>query len=454
MTTITIPTNSAELAEFLADDDKRSKVFVDAEAAKTFLASYAKATDRSGDISAQVSEQVSATLVDFFREQGQTTSRPDFTPTALATEIPVRGAGAIKNAARNPKAAGVAADKLAFAGVGDFLQTVHYLNVQNGRHNGEKLAKLKDITNAYSSQQGDLGGFLVPEDFRSEIMQVALEQAVVRPRATVITMSSSTTSLPMVDQTTHVGSVFGGMTFWWTPEAGELTESTAKFGRVKLEANKLTGYAVVPNELYNDATALSSWFNTAAPSGLAFTEDVAFLRGSGGNEPLGVFESGAMVTVNKETNQPADTIVWENIVKMFAAMLPTSIGSAVWIVNQTALPQLLSLSIAVGTGGAPVVTTNASNPALPLSILGRPVIVTEKASAIGDLNDIVFADLGFYLIGDRQTMAIESSTHVKFSSDQTAIRLIQRADGRPWIQSAITPLNGTAVSPFVNLQAR
>lgn len=451
--TMTIPTNSAELAEFLADDKKRNEVFVSAEAAKEFIANYKAGADKKGEIAAQVAEQVSATMVNFLRDNG-VAGRPDQTVfDAWKGELPVRGSGAVKNAARNPHAPGAKVDKLAFAGIGDFLKTSHHQNLATGRYNGEKLAQLKDISNAYSSQQGDLGGFLVPEDFRSEIMQVALESAVVRPRATVITMGSATTSLPFVDQTTHVGSVFGGMVFYWTQEAADLTESTAKFGRVKLEANKLTGYAVVPNELYSDAAALSSWFNSAAPQGLAFYEDNAFLLGSGGNEPLGVFNSGAIVTVSKETNQTADTINWTNITKMYARMLPTSLDRAVWLVNQTCLPELLSMSIAVGTGGAPVITMNGGDKP-QMTILGRPVIVTEKCDTIGDLNDIAFVDLSYYLVGDRQTISIESSPHVKFASDQTALRMIERVDGRPWIQSSITPLNGDTVSPFVNLQAR
>lgn len=454
---IAIPTTPAELAEILSDDAKRTEVFANADTSKQFLENYSKATDRKGEVTAQIVNETVAGVVDFLKENGAVKGRPDQAYN-LAKEINKelslkRGSGASINAAYNPSAPGAAVQGLDFHGMGDFLRTTSPSNLQTMKLNGDKLSKLREINNAYSSLDPSSAGFLIPEDVRSNIMQVALETGVVRPRATVITMSTRSTEIPFVDMTTHVGSVFGGMVFYWTPEAGELVESQAKFGRIKLEANKITGYAVVPNELYNDAPALGTWFNQAAPGGLAFYEDVAFFDGDGANEPLGFLNSGAMVTVTKETNQPADTIVWDNIVKMYAQMLPTSLGSAVWLVNQTALPQLLSMAIAVGTGGAPVMTANAA--VTPqMTLLGRPIIVTEKCAAIGDLNDIVFADLSYYLVGDRQAISVESSPHVKFSSDQTAIRLIARVDGRPWIQSAITPLNGTAVSPFVNLEAR
>lgn len=452
---IPIPTNQAELMELLSDDNKRAEIFADAETTKEFLAAYSKVTDKSGEVAAQISEQVQNGIVEFMKDNGLTDNKvgPEVTVQYAHELMQKRGSGAVMNAARNPNAPGSSVDALEFSGVADYLQTIHPMNLSSGRKNPDKLAKLKEVTNAYSSQQADLGGFLVPEDFRSEIMMTALESGVVRPRATVITMGSQTTSVPFVDQTTHSGSVFGGMIFYWTAESGSFTETEAKFGRVKLEANKLTGYAVVPNELFNDAPALSSWFNQAAPQGLAFYEDQAFLDGDGANEPLGVFNSGAVVEVAKETSQAADTVLFENIVNMYARMLPTSLNRAVWLVNQTVLPQLLTMSIAVGTGGAPVVTMNAaSSPSL--AMLGRPIVVTEKCAALGDVNDIVFADLSYYLLGDRQTMSINSSEHVKFASDQTAIRLIERVDGRPWIQSAITPLNGDTVSPFVSLAER
>jgi hypothetical protein len=52
-------------------------------------------------------------------------------------------------------------------------------------------------------------------------------------------------------------------------------------------------------------------------------------------------------------------------------------------------------------------------------------------------------------------MTASSSTDWKFGNDQTAFRIIQRVDGRPWIKSAITPKNGgNSLSPFVELTAR
>jgi HK97 family phage major capsid protein len=113
------------------------------------------------------------------------------------------------------------------------------------------------------------------------------------------------------------------------------------------------------------------------------------------------------------------------------------------------------MALSVGTGGSAIWLNNgAEGPAA--TILGRPVIFTEKApGTLGTQGDISFVDLGFYLIGDRQVMSAMSSPHYKFGNDLTAYRIIERVDGRPWLQSAVTPQNGgSTLSPFVQLQTR
>ncbi|HEY3478236.1 MAG TPA: phage major capsid protein, partial [Streptomyces sp.] len=93
--------------------------------------------------------------------------------------------------------------------------------------------------------------------------------------------------------------------------------------------------------------------------------------------------------------------------------------------------------------------------AVPMSIFGRPLIVTEKAPALGQRGDLAFTDLTYYLVGDRQAMTADSSTDYMFGNDKTAFRIIQRVDGQPWLKSAITPANGSTnkLSPFVELDA-
>jgi len=387
---------------------------------------------------------VQATLADFMRETGAAAEgRPDVRPD---------NGGRNKGQLYNRHALGAKLDGQ-FDGSGDLFRALYQEKVGN-RDGVERMHRLR---NDYSSTIPSEGGFLVPEEFRAELLRVALESSIVRPRARVIPMGTPRIKFPMIDSTSNASSVYGGIIGYWSEESGTLTASSAKFGAVTLDAQKLTGYAEVPNELLADsAVSVSAFIDQTYPEALAWFEDIAFLRGTGVGEPLGVLATGnsSAVSVTKETGQAAATIVWENLVKMFARMLPQSLSRAVWVANIDTFPELATMALSVGTGGGPIWLKDGDS-AAPMSILGRPVIFCEKAETLGTAGDINLIDFGYYLIGDRQQMSAETSTHFRFSTDTTAYRIIQRVDGRPWLKSAITPNKGAnTLSPTVKLATR
>ena len=318
----------------------------------------------------------------------------------------------------------------------------------------DEIAK---IQNSFGSSVPSDGGFLIPEYLRSELLRVALEMAVVRSKARVVPMETLSVPYPTIDSTSNASSVYGGIVGYWTEEGGTLTDSAPSFGRINLLAKKLTLYSEIPNELFKDSLiSLEQFMNESYPEALAWFEDVAFISGNGAGQPLGFLNAPAAVSVPKETDQAAGTIVWENIIKAYSRMLPASIGRAYWVAHIDTFPQLATMAQSVGTGGSAVWIGNGDGAgAPPVTILGRPVVWTEKVSTVGTVGDINFVDFGYYLIGDRQAMQSETSTHFKFGNDKTAMRVIERVDGQPWLQSAITPNQGTnTLSPFVKVATR
>lgn len=455
MTAPTIPTTAAELEEMLHDSGRMADVYKDPTALKEFIGAYARKTMHEGtELRQQVKEEVQKGLADFLRDnEAEGLVRPDLAPWnaaqhGLAAKMP-------QNTVHNPQALGARLDKeFAGRGLGDYLKTIWHQNPDPAAR--EKQARIR---NAFGSEVPADGGFLVPEILRANLLSVALEQAVVRPRAMVVPMDSARVPFPTVDSTTNVGSQFGGITTYWTEEGAALTASSATFGRVVLDAKKLTAYCEVPTELVADSVmAFESFINQKFPLAIAFSEDVKFMSGTGTGEPLGFISSPAAISVAKQTGQATGTIVWENLVGMFARMLPSALSSAVWIASIDTFPQLATMALSVGTGGSAVWIGNLQQPgsaAPPITILGRPVYFTEKTSKLSTTGDINFVDLSYYLIGDRQQLTAASSQDYKFGNDLTAFRFTQRLDGRPWIASAITPANGgPALSPFVQLATR
>jgi HK97 family phage major capsid protein len=439
----TIPSTPEELAEMLADEPLIAAVLAQPETRADFLKKYSSnVAKQRPDIARAVREEMEKGLRNILIENG--VNRPDMTPDE------VKFGGAKTAGAYSKRAIGSALDK-EFEGSGDFFKSIWH-------NNSAGQDKWRKIRNDYSSIDPAGGGFLVPEVLRAELLRVALETAIVRPRARVIPMDSARVPFPAIDSTSNASSVFGGVVGYWTQEGAAITESQAAFGRVTLDAKKLAILSEVPNELLSDSViSFESFINQIMPQAISWYEDSAFLMGDGGNEPLGVLNSPALVTVAEETSQPNDTIVWENLVKMYARMLPASLGSAVWVANINTFPELATMALAIGTGGSAIWLNNGVvGP--PMTILGRPLIFTEKVPTLGGAGagkDISFIDFGYYLVGDRMQMRAESSPHAKFSQDLTQYRIIERVDGRPWLLSAITPQNGTTtLSPYVTLGER
>jgi HK97 family phage major capsid protein len=442
-----MPTNNDELVEAIGDP-RFASVVSQPLALHQFIAKYAEAQQGADtELRKTVTAETQAAMIAWLKENEVTGIQrlnldPQNGPNRALTEA-VTG--------YNPDAPGAALDNR-FKSKADFFRSAWHLN-----RDPANLTKMSEIQNAYSSTVPADGGFLVPESMRASLLMAALEREIVRPRATVIPMETLRVSLPVVDSTTNVGSVFGGMIAYWTEEAATMTPTQAKFAKLMLEAKELTGYAVVPNSLLQDSIiSFAAFIDRVWPMAMAHFADLAYMRGTGVGEPLGFIgaTNPAAVSVAKETNQPALTIVWENIVKMFARLLPGSMSSAVWLVSPDTFPELATMALGVGTGGGPVWLNNGVG-GPPATILGRPVVITEKANVLGTRGDIVLADLSYYYIGDRQMMSAASSEHVAFQSNSTAYRIIQRVDGRPGLLSAITPTNnGPALSAFVELDTR
>jgi HK97 family phage major capsid protein len=440
---IAIPTAPDELEDFLSDPARVKNLLAENQFGEFVQAYINNVSEKDKGLKAQVAEQVQIGMAEFMAANKIDPKRvPQLPDTTTAS--PGR-------ALNNPKANGAPLNGV-FPDFYTYLQAVWH----GGNPNQETQEKLK-LVKDYSEKVPSEGGFLVPEEFRSQILQLAMEGSVVRPRATVIPMGSPRLHIPSIDETSRVSSVFGGVVVYRTEEGAELTESTAAFASTKLDVTKQTALAHVPNELVRDWGAFGSFMDQTLPAAIGFYEDIDFLSGNGVGAPLGALNSGntALISVAAETGQTAATIVWENVIKMYARMLPSSIPRAVWVASPDTFVELATMALNVGTGGSAIWLTDGTG-APVLTLLGRPVIMTEKAPAVlGTIGDLNFVDFSMYLVGDYQTMSVDSSQHVKFTSDKTTFRVIQRNDGRPWLKSAITPHNNSAsLSPFVQLATR
>jgi HK97 family phage major capsid protein len=298
----------------------------------------------------------------------------------------------------------------------------------------------------------EFGGYSVPEEYGAFLMDKSLENEIIRPRATVWAMGSETKKVPAFDGADRTNNLFGGISGEWLEEGQTGTRKTAKLRLIQLKAKKLACFSQASNELIADGMSFEEMLAGALIKGLGWYMDYAFINGTGEGQPLGIINDPALITVDKEDSQSAATITYQNVVNMFSRLAPSCFTNAVWLANPSVIPQLLTMTITIGTGGAqiPVFREESGK----FTLLGKEVLFTEKCPALGAKGDLILADLSQYAIGMRKEIALDRSNVPGWMEDMTDYRVIVRVDGQGTWDKPITPKNGATLSWAVALEAR
>ena len=167
------------------------------------------------------------------------------------------------------------------------------------------------------------GGFLVQQDFSQEILQDVFQTGILASRCRRIPISGNANSLKIngIDETSRASTRSGGILGYWEEEAAEKTASKPKFRKIELNLKKLIGLCYATDELLQDAAALEGVIRQGFVSEFGFLLDDAIINGTGAGQPLGILNSGCLVSVDKETGQKAATVVAENVIKMYSRHL-------------------------------------------------------------------------------------------------------------------------------------
>lgn len=311
-----------------------------------------------------------------------------------------------------------------------------------------------------SSGVPESGGVLVRNAWNTSLLERVQETAKIAPLCFDMPIGEGEDGVeaPFVDETSRAtGSRWGGVQVYRAAEAAAATASQPKLGKFELRLEDIIGLFYATDRVLRDATLLEALAMKAYGSEFAFKLDDEIIRGTGVGQCLGIIGNAPTVSVAKETNQGAATIMTENVEKMFSVMLANCVPGAKWYINQTCWPQLFKMYKAVGTGGVPVFMPPNGLSAAPFgTLLGLPIDVIEQASAVGTVGDIILANFknDYALISKPMTQA--SSIHVLFTSNQTTFRWVWPIIGKPVRSAAVTPYKGSNVTfgPFVTLATR
>lgn len=315
-----------------------------------------------------------------------------------------------------------------------------------------KIDQRFNNTTAYEHIAED-GGVLIPGDFLSEIREKVQGDSSLLPRTSSFSTSGNHLSLPVDEEEPWNG----GIQAYWMGEGQSYTESKQKLGQANFRLHKLGALVKATDELLEDASALESYIRRKAPEAIVHKLNDAVINGDGVAKPSGLLGSGFTIEVAAEGGQAADTIVYNNIVKMEARLLPQS-GSAIWLAHPQVKEQLRLLkddngnAIYMAGGQFPNMATAGFD-----TLMGKPILYMMGAMpALGDSGDLILADMSYYYslvktAGIRQDI----STHLYFDRDITAFKFSMRVDGHcPYKTPVTTQYGAYDMSGFIKLAAR
>lgn len=320
---------------------------------------------------------------------------------------------------------------------------------------GNVDSRLQAVATGAGTQTDSNLGFAVPQEVAPGIEREMYTTGELLSRVDARTISGNNMTYVVLDETSRAdGSRGGGILGYWVDEGVAPTISNTKFAKIEMKLRKVGGLGVMTDELLSDAVALGGELEQGFADEMIFQVENKIYRGNGASAPQGFLNAPCLVTVAKETNQPAATIVTTNLTKMWARMPSRSKPNAVWLYNTECGPQLNEMAQAIGTGGtAPRFVNYDANGVL--TVHGRPAIEVEYAEAIGTVGDIACVDLKKYRLIRKGGVEQANSMHVYFATGEQAFRCFYRVDGQAVPRAAITPFKGSAtLSPFVVLATR
>lgn len=259
-----------------------------------------------------------------------------------------------------------------------------------------------------------------------------------------------------VDETDVSKSVFGGVQMYWASEAGTVAASRPQFREMKMDLEKMMGFAYATDEMLTDAAFMTGFFGSAftLAADRLLTESV--ISGDGVGKPLGLLHSKALLAVDKESSQAAGTFTGANAIKMQARAMPRHRDRLAWLMHPDVEEQLPYLAIQSGEaakflwnpeGGLGNFDTQR--------VLNKPVLFEDSCSALGSKGDILLVDPYMYILLTKGTAKQDWSIHVEFLTDQNCFRWCSGATAAPKVSKPLTIKNSTKTrSPFVALADR
>ena len=293
-----------------------------------------------------------------------------------------------------------------------------------------------EMKNALQEGVDSEGGYLVPDEFEHTLVQALEQENIVREHAHVFTTSSGSHKIPVV---TSKGTAS------WIDEEGAIPESDDVFGQQMIGAHKVGTLIKVSEELLNDsAFDLEGYFASEFARRIGNKEEDAFFNGDGAGKPLGILAAtgGAQVGV---TAASATAVTADEIIDLFYSLEAPYRKNAIWVLNDASIAAIRKLKDNNGQYlWQPALHEGTYDTLLGKRIFTSPFVPEMKSGQ----KSVIFGDLSFYWIGDRQGITFKRLNERYADTGQIGFIATKRLDGKLILPEAVKVLQqkGTASS--------
>lgn len=323
---------------------------------------------------------------------------------------------------------------------------------------GNETEQFQIMKASQREKVGEDGGFLVPGDMLDSVEKKLGGDESLLPRTRQLQTAGNRITIP-VDENQPWSGAGSNFEAYWVGEESTADESKKKMNEADIKLHKLMAKISVTDEMLEDSALIESIILADAPEVINARINNAIINGDGVKKPQGILQSGFGFEVAKESGQAQDTVVFENIKKMYTHALPRAKANGIWLHNIAVEEQLIGLQI--NPSATDSVSNYLRNNGIQDSpygtLMGRPRFPMAGAMPeLGKAGDIMFVDLSYYYAAVK-TGGIDRriSIHALWDQDKTSYKFSFRMGGLcPFRVPAATEFGDYKLSGLIYVQDR
>ena len=281
----------------------------------------------------------------------------------------------------------------------------------------------RQVSNVLQEGIDQQGGYLVPVEYDSRLIDVLTEENIMRTLGTKITTSG--------EHKINIAATKPAAA--WIEEGGSLSFGEATFDQIMMDAYKLHVAIKVTEELlYDAAFNLEGYIIDNFGKALANAEEDAFLNGDGKGKPAGIFDTALGGQYSLTTS--GTSISADDIISLVYTLKRPYRKSAAFITNDKTLASLRKLK---DNNGAylwqPSLTAGE-----PDRLFGYAVYTSQFApEASAGKAAMAFGDFSYYNIGDRGARSMQELKELFAGNGMIGYVMKERVDGRLILPEAV-----------------